>query len=150
MNLLPLTIESLVAILLLLTILYCVRLNNQLNRLRADEASMKATVAELIAATDNAKRSIIDLKETVLEADDILGDRLQKAEQFCADIVRHTEAGAEVLAKITQIAGTRPAAPEVRAPRPEARPPERDAKAIMAAAQAFADRARARMKGAAA
>ena len=36
-NVLPLTIESLVAILLLLTILYCVRLNDQLKRLKADE-----------------------------------------------------------------------------------------------------------------
>ena len=33
MNILPLTIEALVAILLLLTILYCIRLNEQLKRL---------------------------------------------------------------------------------------------------------------------
>lgn len=150
MNLLPITIEGLVAILLLLTILYCVRLNKQLNQLRADETSMKATIAELVAATENAQRSIINLKETVLDADEMLGDSLKRAELFCTEIVRHTEAGAEILTKITQIAGTRPAAPEIRPPRPEARPPERDAKAIMAAAQAFADRARARMKGAAA
>ena len=35
-NILPLTIESLVSILLLLTILYCIRLNEQLKRLKAD------------------------------------------------------------------------------------------------------------------
>ena len=38
-NVLPLTIEALVASLLLLTILYCVRLNSQLTRLKADEAA---------------------------------------------------------------------------------------------------------------
>ena len=37
-KLLPLTIEGLVAVLLLLTILYCVRLNAQLKRLKADES----------------------------------------------------------------------------------------------------------------
>ena len=149
MNLLPITIESLVAILLLLTILYCVRLNKQLNRLRADETSMKQTIAELVAATENAQRSIIGLKETVLDADEMLGDSLRKAEQYCSEIVKHTEAGTEVLSKITQIVGTRNAA-EAKAAKPDPQPPERDAKAIMAAAQAFADRARARMKGAAA
>ena len=150
MNLLPITIEGLVAILLLLTILYCVRLNKQLNQLRADETSMKTTVAELMAATENAQRAIINLKETVLDADEMLGDSLKRAELFCSEIVKHTDAGAEILNKITQIAGTRTAVPDVKLSRPDARPPERDAKAIMAAAQAFADRARARMKGAAA
>ena len=48
-NVLPLTIESLVAILLLLTILYCVRLNEQLKRLKADGAAMQPTIAELSA-----------------------------------------------------------------------------------------------------
>ena len=47
-NVLPLTIESLVAVLLLLTILYCVRLNEQLKRLKADGTSMQQTIAELI------------------------------------------------------------------------------------------------------
>ena len=50
-NILPLTIESLVAILLLLTILYCVRLNTQLKRLKADEATMAKTIAELVTAS---------------------------------------------------------------------------------------------------
>jgi hypothetical protein len=149
MNLLPITIESLVAILLLLTILYCVRLNKQLNRLRADETSMRATIAELVAATENAQRSILGLKETVLDADEMLSDSLKRAEQFCSEITQYTEAGSEVLSKITQVVGARNEA-AARAARPDPKPPERDAKAIMAAAQAFADRARARMKGAAA
>ena len=57
-----LMIESLVAILLLLTILYCVRLNRQLQRLKADEQSLKATIAELITATEIAERAIAGLK----------------------------------------------------------------------------------------
>ena len=53
-----LMIESLVAILLLLTIAYCVTLNKRLKRLRADEMALKATISELITATEIAERAI--------------------------------------------------------------------------------------------
>lgn len=142
MNIIPLTIESLVAILLLLTILYCVRLNGQLNRLRADEAVMKEIIADLTAATDRAERSIGGLKTTVNEADRDLGERLRVAERFCADMAKHTEAGADLLKRLTLIASAR--SPEPAAV--PAQPAAPDAKALVAAAQAFADRARARIK----
>ena len=45
-------IESLVAVLLLLTIGYCMLLNKRLLRLKADEQSLKATIGELITATE--------------------------------------------------------------------------------------------------
>jgi hypothetical protein len=51
-------IESLVAILLMLTIAYCVILNNRLKRLKADEQSLKCTIAELITATEIAERAV--------------------------------------------------------------------------------------------
>ena len=51
-------IESMVAVLLLLTILYCVRLSKQLRLLRADEQSLRATIAELVTATGIAERAI--------------------------------------------------------------------------------------------
>jgi hypothetical protein len=44
-------IESLVAVLLLLTIGYCMLLNTRLKRIKADEHSLKATIVELIPAT---------------------------------------------------------------------------------------------------
>ncbi len=68
-NILRLMIESLVAILLLLTIGYCVRLNEQLKRLKADEQRSRATIAELITATEIAERAIAGLKTTVREGD---------------------------------------------------------------------------------
>ena len=45
-------VETLVSILLLLTILYCVRLSRQLRLLKADEQSLRATISELITATE--------------------------------------------------------------------------------------------------
>jgi len=143
----PLTIEALVAVLLLLTILYCVRLNTQLKRFRADEGTMRRTVAELVAATENAERAIAGLNATVKESEDTLGERLRSAEQFSADIVRYTEAGADVLARLAQIAGAHLA--RTGTPVPEVQPAA-DPRSIAAAAQAFAERARARMKSMAA
>jgi hypothetical protein len=143
-NILPLTIESLVAILLLLTILYCIRLNEQLKRLKADGTSMQQTIAELITATDSAERAIAGLKATVREADETLGERLKSAEKFSIEMRQNATAGAEVLNRLTKIAGA-----HLMEPEDEQAPPP-DAKSIVAAAQAFAERTRARVKGLAA
>ena len=53
-----LMIESLVAILLLLTIGYCVILNGRLKRLKADEQALKGTISELITATEIGQAEI--------------------------------------------------------------------------------------------
>ena len=73
-------VESMVSILLLLTILYCVRLNRQLRLLKADEQTLRATIGELITATEIAERAIAGLKSTMREGEQSLGTRLQRAE----------------------------------------------------------------------
>ena len=75
-------IESLVAILLMLTIGYCMLLNSRLKRLKADEHSLKATIAELITATEIAERAIGGLKHTVRDVNENLGNQLTSAEQM--------------------------------------------------------------------
>jgi hypothetical protein len=138
-----LIIEGLVSALLLVTIGYCVLLNKRLKRLKADEHSLKATISELITATEIAERAIAGLKLTVRDCDQNLGERLRTAERFSADIERQLEAGKDVLDRLTKIASaTRPEAP------PAASAP--DARAVVAAAQAFAERARSRVNGRAA
>src|SRR3954466_4650538 len=97
-----------VAILLLATILYCVRLNEQLKRLKADESSMKNIIGELLTGIENAERAISGLKATVREADETLGVRLKDAVRYCKEIKSGTEAGAEVLDRLGQLAGARP------------------------------------------
>jgi hypothetical protein len=145
-NILPLTIESLVSILLLLTILYCIRLNEQLKRLKADGTSMQQTIAELITATESAERAIAGLKATVREADETLGERLKSAERYSTEMRQNATAGAEVLDRLTKIVG----AHLMSGPPDEQQEPPPDAKSIVAAAQAFAARTRARVKGLAA
>ena len=103
-------IESMVSILLLLTILYCVRLNKQLRLLKADEQTLRATISELITATEIAERAIAGLKATMREGEQSLGERLQRAETLTADIERQLAAGEDLLARLTRIAGAAPAA----------------------------------------
>jgi hypothetical protein len=135
-------IESLVALLLLLTIAYCVTLNNRLKRLKADEQSLKATIAELITATEIAERAVAGLKTTAHECDHTLGERLRTADHCCAELNQQIKAGDVLIKRLSRIvAAARPAEGESE-PAPLAAP---DPKALAAAAQAFAERARSRL-----
>jgi hypothetical protein len=142
-------IESLVAFLLLLTIASCILLNKRLKKLKADEQVLKATISELITATEIAERAIAGLKLTVRDCDATLGERLRSAEHFSGEIVRQVKAGEEVLARLAKIAaaGRSLERQDGEAPAPPAAP---DAKATAVAAQAFAARARLRLRGIAA
>jgi len=157
-NSLGLIIESLVAALLLLTICYCITLNKRLKRLKNDELALKATIAELITATEIAERAIGGLKLTVRECDQGLGERLRKADQFSRDIAGQLDAGEKILERLTRIVtATRTGAPEASAAASAPSMPPAptlangpDAQAIMQAAQAFATRTRNRVSGIAA
>jgi hypothetical protein len=145
-------IESLVSVLLLLTILYCVRLNKQLRLLKADEQNLRATISELITATEIAERAIAGLKATMREGELTLSERLQRSERLSADIGEQLNVGEVLLTRLTRIAGAaRPAdAQAVDQPPVDTLAAVPDAKAVAAAAQAFVERARARLDGLAA
>ena len=131
-------IESLVAILLMLTIGYCMLLNTRLKRLKADEHSLKATIAELITATEIAERAIGGLKHTVRDVNENLGEQLTSAGQMSQQLKNQLAEGDNVLRRLTKIAIAARPAPEAEpaAPRVSA------AQAVAAAAQAFSDRRR--------
>jgi len=130
-------IESLVAILLMLTIGYCMLLNTQLKRLKADEHSLKATIAELITATEIAERAIGGLKHTVRDVNENLGNQLTAANQLSVQLKKQLQEGDNVLRRLSRIAAA-------------ARPPEHEvstsavstAQAVAAAAHAFSERRR--------
>jgi Domain of unknown function (DUF6468) len=153
-NFYGLVIECLVAVLLLLTIGYCVILNRRLARLRADEDSFKATIAELVSATESAERAIAGLKMTVRDCDDTLGERLRASETVREDLGEELSRGEQLLSRIARFVA---AAQEARRPRVEPEANEnahpaggemqtrRRAAETMAAAQALASRARRRV-----
>src|ERR1700689_4621697 len=105
-----------VAILLLLTISYCMMLNRRLKLVKAEEHSLRATISELVTATEIAERAIGGLKITVHECDMGLGERLRKAERMTIEIDRTIATGKDLLGRLSQIVtagrGTdQPAAP---------------------------------------
>jgi hypothetical protein len=130
-----------VSVLLLMTILYCVRLNKQLRLLKADEQSLRATISELITATQIAERAIGGLKSTMREGEQVLNERLSRSETVTAEFDRQLKAGDELLVKLIRITGAGKAPDEPAVP---------DAQSVAAAAQAFAERSRARLNGLAA
>ena len=108
---LGIAIESLVAVLLMLTIGYCMLLNTRLKRLKADEHSLKATIAELITATEIAERAIGGLKHTVRDVNDNLGEQLASAGQLSQQLKKQLAEGDNVLRRLSKIAiAARPAA----------------------------------------
>lgn len=143
-------IETLVAMLLVLTIGYCMLLNTRLKRLKADEQSLKATIAELITATEIAERAIGGLKVTVRDCNENLGSRLESSAEMVAALDKRLIAGEELLRRLSRIVSAgKPGGEAAQAPQPAAvAAPAASAavpaapKSILAAAQAFSERRR--------
>ena len=157
-------IETLVALLLMVTIGYCMLLNARLKRLKADEHSLKAVIAELITATEIAERAIGGLKLTVRDVNENLGSQIVAATEMSEYLKRQLAEGDQVVRRLSKIAiAARPAgaAFEPEAPKAsgakssggrtfDAKTPDvrtsdvrtSDVKALAAAAQAFSDRKR--------
>ena len=135
-------IESLVAVLLVLTIGYCMLLNSRLKRLKADESSLKATIGELITATEIAERAIGGLKHTVRDVNENLGNQLTSASQMSQQLKKQLAEGDNIYRRLSKIVlAARPSSE----PEPEPQPAVTNvssAKAIAAAARAFSDRRR--------
>jgi hypothetical protein len=157
-------IDVVVAFLLVLTIGYCILLNRRLKLLKADEQSLRATISELVTATQIAERAIGGLKLTVHECDMGLGERLRKAERMTIEIDRTIATGKDLLGRLSQIVtagrgndasvtplkddgqGDGKAQAKVGAKTET----KTNAKAVAAAAQAFAERLRTKVHGLAA
>lgn len=147
-HVLGLAIESLVAVLLMLTIGYCWLLNKRLQRLKADEHSLKAVIAELITATEIAERAIGGLKHAVRDVNEHLGNQLEAATLMTAHLKNQLAEGDHVVRRLSKIAlAARPSEPSqapAPAPAPVAPAPRVSAaRAVAAAAEAFTERRRA-------
>jgi hypothetical protein len=145
-------IDGVVAILLMLTISYCIMLNRRLKLLRADEQSLRATISELVTATEIAERAIGGLKLTVRDVNENLGGQLAAATQMSEHLKRQLAEGDHVMRRLTKIAiaarhsqaeaeTNNEPAPREFAPRDDTAKPS-NAKALAAAAQAFSERRR--------
>ena len=144
---LGIVIEGLVAVLLVLTIGYCMLLNKRLKKLKADEQSLKATIGELITVTEIAERAIGGLKHTVRDVNENLGAQINAATALADQLKAQLAEGDHVVRRLSKIAiAARPLAAQAEpAEAPEAAAPAgrlSAARANASAAQAFAERRR--------
>ena len=135
-------IETLVAMLLMLTIGYCILLNKRLKRLKADEHSLKAVIGELITATEIAERAIGGLKLTVRDVNE---QSRQPARRRHGDVAtsssKQLAEADNVVRRLSKIAiAARPVTNPEAAAAPVAKASA--AKAVAAAAEAFSERRR--------
>jgi Domain of unknown function (DUF6468) len=137
---LGIVIESLVAVLLMVTIGYCMLLNSRLKRLKADEQSLKATIGELITVTEIAERAIGGLKHTVRDVNENLGNQIAQATALGEQLKMQLAESDGVLRRLSRIAAA--ARPQAAADADAAVAQMSAAKANAMAAQAFADRRR--------
>jgi hypothetical protein len=159
-------IEALVCVLLIATIGYCLKLDRKLKVLKADEQTMRKTIVDLVSATEKAERAVAGLRNLINDCDQSIAGQLREAERHAHDLAEQIRTGDDVIARIARIVETARGAPPATAhrdasatreqgpakrpaPMPEPTPQERLA-ATLAAAQAFAERARRRVDGQAA
>lgn len=100
---LGLLVEASVAILLAVTIGYCVLLNARLKRLHADRDTLQKMVGDLVQATALANAAVMELKTAALEADTKLTERLEEAAKFEQSLVDNVSTGSQLIEKIARI-----------------------------------------------
>lgn len=156
------TTEILVGVLLVFTIAYCYILNKKLGKLKADEMTLKATIVELVAATDIAERAISNLKSTVGDCDRSLTARLGEAKGLINGLETRIKDGDAVVNQIGQIvmatkvsepakSKAPPVSESVEASQPaRSSVPRAGAAATALAAKALAERVEALVRGEAA
>lgn len=98
-----LIIEGTVAILLATTIGYCILLNRRLKSLHADRAALQQMIGDLVQATNMANGAIKGLKQTAIETDEMLNQKLNDSERFAIQLANHVNAGQAVMDRISKI-----------------------------------------------
>jgi hypothetical protein len=104
-------VEGSVAFLLVVTIIYCMILNQRLKRLHNDRDSLRKMVQDLVQATDLANAAVKELKATARDADTTLNGRLEEAERFGIELANQVSSGTALLDKLAKFAAAARAAP---------------------------------------
>ncbi len=114
-------VESSVAVLLAVTIGYCVILNARLKRLHADRETLQKMVGDLMQATALANAAVMELKTAALEADTKLSLRLEEAGELERTLSDNLATGTQLIEKIARITAAAKTQPLPES-KPEARP----------------------------
>ncbi len=103
-----LTLDLLLAGLLLITLIFGLRLDKRLKTLNASQAEFQAAIADLDRAAARAETGLFELRTAMDEAVELLGGRIDKARELAAKL--------ETLTAQAQRAGERVAAAPAAAP----------------------------------
>jgi uncharacterized protein DUF6468 len=101
---LGMVVESSVAVLLAVTIGYCVLLNSRLKRLHADREALAKIIGDLVQATSLANNAVQELKSAAGEVDGRIDRRLDEAAELEAELAAQVANGTQLLEKIVRIA----------------------------------------------
>lgn len=116
-------VEALVAVLLAVTIGYCVLVNRKLIQLRSDQSELKMIVHELHAATGQAEQAIAGLRESAHLADQTLSEQITRVRTLDGQLRTNIGKGESLLAKFAAMQRAQPTqAAAAPAPRPQGEP----------------------------
>lgn len=119
---LGIAIEMLVAVLLAVTIGYCVLVNRKLVQLRSDQSELKMIVRDLHAATNQAELAIAGLRQSAQTAEQSLGGQLEMVRSLDEQLKGNIGQGEVLLAKlstVTRAYQARSTAASREAPKPQ-------------------------------
>lgn len=114
-------IEFLVAILLVVTIGYCLIVNRKLDSLRSDKSELRAIIRDLYAATGHAEQAIGTFRKNAESLEVHLGEQVARAQNTGTRLARDIERAEGLVSKLAVISQTAPA----RAVRNKAEKPRR-------------------------
>ena len=109
---LGIAIEALVAVLLAVTIGYCVLVNRKLVQLRSDQSELKMIVRDLHAATGQAEQAISGVRQGAGIAEESLGRQIEHVRGLDAKLSASIDKGEALLTKLAVM----PSAQQPRGP----------------------------------
>ena len=98
---LGIAIEALVAVLLAVTIAYCILVNRKLVQLRSDQSELKMIVRDLHAATGQAEQAIKGLRQNAQTAEESLGGLLETVRSLDEQLTGSIDQGEVLLSKLS-------------------------------------------------
>jgi uncharacterized protein DUF6468 len=100
---LSIAIEVLVAVLLAVTIGYCILVNRKLVQLRSDQSELKMIVRDLHAATGQAEQAIAGLRQSAQTAEQSLGGQLEMVRSLDEQLIGSIGRGEVLLSKLSTL-----------------------------------------------
>lgn len=95
-----LVLEAVVAVLLVVTIIYCIMLDRRIRSFKSEQINLAGLVAQLSNATDHAEVAVAGLKTTAEEADGELDSKLKKARSLSEELAFMVETGNNLAGKL--------------------------------------------------